>query len=76
MRRRKRAIRRHHRWRLKKNRKNYYGGNYEGRESKLIDTPTPCSCPMCGNPRRWWNELTKQEKLDAVRCREEMEERS
>lgn len=21
----------------------------------------PCSCPMCGNPRKYWNEKTKQE---------------
>lgn len=21
-----------------------------------------CSCPMCGNPRKWWNEVTIQER--------------
>lgn len=25
---------------------------------------TPCSCPMCGNPRRWTGEVTRQEQRD------------
>ena len=29
---------------------------------RLIDTPTPCSCWMCGNPRRYFNERTIQEQ--------------
>jgi hypothetical protein len=28
---------------------------------KLAITPTPCSCWMCGNPRRRHNERTLQE---------------
>jgi hypothetical protein len=29
---------------------------------------TPCSCPMCGNPRRWTGEVTRQEWRAACRC--------
>ena len=25
------------------------------------DTPTPCSCWMCGNPRKWFGNATVQE---------------
>ena len=25
------------------------------------NTPHPCSCYMCGNPRKWWLERTRQE---------------
>jgi len=28
----------------------------------IIDTPTPCSCWMCGNPRKYFGEKTLQEK--------------
>ena len=28
-------------------------------------TPAACSCYMCGNPRKHWNELTMQEKRAA-----------
>lgn len=30
---------------------------------------TPCSCPWCGNPRRWTGQVTRQE-LQAQRCSE------
>jgi hypothetical protein len=62
----KRAIRRHHIERLKHNRKNYgtvvtwYDGvsaeELEGKVSFAVDTPCPCSCHMCGNPRKHWDE--------------------
>lgn len=26
-----------------------------------LDTPKRCSCPMCGNPRRYFKTLTMQE---------------
>lgn len=32
-------------------------------EKRLIKTRVPCSCPMCGNPRRHYGERTRQEKL-------------
>lgn len=29
---------------------------------KAIDTPTPCSCMLCGNPRRKFGERSIQER--------------
>lgn len=61
----KRALRRHHAARLKAARRFYWGRDIR-HDAKLIgkaiDTPTPCSCWMCGNPRRYGNELTCQER--------------
>ncbi|MDX5935681.1 hypothetical protein [Acidithiobacillus thiooxidans] len=60
-----RAIRRHHRYRLQRNRRYYW--DKDGLTDnprwfgKVIDTPTPCSCWMCGNPRRYFGEKTLQE---------------
>ena len=30
--------------------------------SRYIDTPTPCSCNLCGNPRRHYGRVTHQER--------------
>lgn len=67
-----RGERRAQRERLKRRRAGYYGGvhaNNPARLSQLVDTPTPCSCFMCGNPRRKVGELTVQERraLEAAR---------
>lgn len=32
------------------------------RAKQFRDHMKDCSCPMCGNPRKWWNEITIQEK--------------
>lgn len=60
-----RAFRRHQRERLKKKRSHYYGG-WAGSSPRtlglILTTPTPCSCPMCGNPRKHFGEITRQEK--------------
>ena len=59
------AIRRHHIERLKENRKNYWfwGGRKDPRRlGLLVHTPAPCSCYMCGNPRKWW----KQKSIDQI----------
>ena len=51
--------------RLRKNRRFFWGRDlmHEKRASgTVIDTPTPCSCPMCGNPRKYFKEKTIQEK--------------
>lgn len=60
-----RAVRRHHVQRLKANRQSYWGypqyaaqgGARKAMSVKalgsVVDTPTPCSCAMCGNPRRF-----------------------
>ena len=29
---------------------------------KAVRTPTPCSCWMCGNPRKWFGDATVQER--------------
>ncbi len=68
-----RAIRLHHIERLKHNRKNYYGHHrVYGKEgithmsakelNRVVFTPALCSCPKCGNPRKFFGELTIQER--------------
>ena len=32
------------------------------RSARLANNLKACSCCMCGNPRKWWNELTIQER--------------
>ena len=62
-----RGVRRHHRARLMQVRKGYHGGAIGRRKSPQgvlsfwSRTPTPCSCWMCGNPRRL-GEATIQER--------------
>lgn len=65
----KRAQRRHHYQRLKSKRKNYWNHGYNTYETteevlsgKVVDTPKVCSCYMCGNPRKYFKEKTRQEK--------------
>jgi hypothetical protein len=61
----KRAIRRHHYQRLKRKRKNYWYRNLSDRHLGIVvNTPRVCSCPLCGNPRRHWNEMTVQERRE------------
>ena len=65
-----RAVRRHHRFSIREARKNYHGDRdwsfdpeqLEVRRSARINTPTPCSCFMCGNERRHWGTSTLQER--------------
>jgi hypothetical protein len=60
-----RAIRRAERERLKDKRAKQWGGwakDNPKRLGKLVDTPKPCSCNMCGNPRKYFNEETMQER--------------
>lgn len=78
----KRAIRRHHRERLKQKRRSYWMAfdpycdypivNNE-RVVRLINTPTPCSCDLCGNPRRHFGEISKQEKIANLIMADELE---
>ncbi|MEM9547036.1 MAG: hypothetical protein AAGA77_13730 [Bacteroidota bacterium] len=64
-----RALRRHHRERLKMKRSNYntlsvyndYGEKVDAKTFSFFETPCKCSCFMCGNPRKYWNEKTLQE---------------
>jgi len=51
-----RALRRHHAARLKLARRFYFGVDNRAdprRYGKVLQTPTPCSCWMCGNARRY-----------------------
>ena len=66
----KRALRRHHLARLKKARRSDFFMTFRA-ESPALDkrclgihvrTPAPCSCWMCGNPRRHFGQITHQEK--------------
>lgn len=89
-----RAKRRHHRTRLKKNRRYYWGfGKFgwrgycqdeivemTGRQAGMVvNTPTPCSCLMCCNPRHngWETKkecLTIQERKASENYNYNMEE--
>jgi hypothetical protein len=60
----KTATRRHHTARLKRQRAHHHGG-HAGSDprhlGKVVATATPCSCPMCGNPRRHEGARSVQE---------------
>ena len=69
---RSRAERRHHHDRMKQKVsrfhwiKNWFGSK-ESREEhirQMTETRKPCSCYMCGNPRKHWNDITIQEKRE------------
>jgi len=66
-----RAMKRHHRERLKVNRRWYWGLDRDLRAEdekylgQAVNTPAPCSCPMCGNERKYWGNLTIQERKAA-----------
>jgi hypothetical protein len=67
-----RAERRHHHKRMIDRVKEFfwlkpkhYHGSEEERQKhirKMAETRHPCSCHMCGNPRKNWNEMTLQEQ--------------
>jgi len=65
----KRAIRRHHRERLKKVRRRYWNAGFHGAYgthpvhypdadvlAKVVRTAKRCSCYMCGNQRWYWGK--------------------
>lgn len=41
---------------------------------RLEKNTTPCSCPMCGNPRRHFGEKTIQERKNIIKFKEEIDE--
>ena len=60
-----RALRRHHVARLKKKRRFRWGRDLAQEPkalARLVNTPTPCSCHMCGNDRKYLGERTIQEQ--------------
>ncbi len=68
MRSKKRASRRHHRARLKKKRQYYRGRRLtDAALGIVVNTPTLCSCWMCGNPRKYFGEQTIQERRASCR---------
>ncbi|MGJ0516078.1 MAG: hypothetical protein ACR65O_10080 [Methylomicrobium sp.] len=63
-----RGIRRHHLQRLKKARAFDYaiGESRHGDSAALgrhVNAPAKCSCWMCGNPRRYFDEKSRQERV-------------
>jgi hypothetical protein len=60
-----RAIRRHHRERIihKRYDRVQRGYWYVKKPGYLANNNTVCSCWMCGNPRKYFGELTRQEKI-------------
>jgi hypothetical protein len=62
-----RALKVHHRNRLKRNRRFYWGRNMIENTKPLgfaINTPAPCSCPMCGNSRRYEGKSINERRFD------------
>ena len=72
-----RADRRHHHQRMIDKVKNFwwlqadkYWGSEEKRQKhirKMAETRHPCSCHMCGNPRKAFKEVTLQEQRMSIR---------
>lgn len=61
----RRAVRRHHKKRISKNREKYWGRDISNNErlmGMVVKTPTPCSCHQCGNQRKI-SGPTRKEKL-------------
>jgi hypothetical protein len=74
-----RALRRFQRERISRKRKKYLitqstcGENNMNPVLKtLLNTPKTCSCWMCGNPRKYFKEITKQEKISTDQWRLEV----
>ena len=76
----KRALRRWHELRLFQKRKGYWGGaavpEYKQiddlKMKRVVNTPKPCSCFMCGNPRKHYKEKTKQELMWLEKAKEQI----
>jgi hypothetical protein len=34
--------------------------------ARLATDRAPCSCSMCGNPRRFWGEITRRERAASL----------
>ncbi len=69
------AWRRHHESRMKYRVRQYYGGYAKDKPrhvGRIAHARKPCSCWMCGNPRRYFKERSLQERraLQPDTCRE------
>ncbi|MEY8688850.1 MAG: hypothetical protein AB9M53_03080 [Leptothrix sp. (in: b-proteobacteria)] len=66
----RRSVRRHHISRLKQRWRARQCGKTAAHEPQdlprriglRVNTAAPCSCALCGNPRRYFSELTVQER--------------
>lgn len=65
-----RAYRRHHRERMKRKAKRLVAHVWRDGDEKLTrlmmnnaDNLKVCSCEMCGNPRKWFKQRTRQEVM-------------
>lgn len=67
------AIRRHHRKRLWDKRKKYFTCP-NGNDKRILKTPKPCSCYMCGNARKYFNEITEQEQKHNQSTKDQLNE--
>ena len=73
-----RAIRRHHRFRLRQKRQHYHDGwlaRHKSRKANIvIETPTPCSCVMCSRSRqrKELGLVTRQEIKAALDAKEQL----
>ncbi|AKO61414.1 hypothetical protein APCEc03_013 [Escherichia phage phiAPCEc03] len=71
-----RALRRHHRQRVKNNRKKYWTAFPHEESPKrlgiITTTPCICSCWMCGNPRKYYKNSKAGMKTSEIRKMEAM----
>lgn len=75
---RNRSFRRHHRARLRRRRLRYNTVAWaveEGdrRLGRALSCVKPCSCEMCGNPRRHFGRVTRQEEMAREEATAEIE---
>jgi hypothetical protein len=62
-----RAIRRHHRARLKRTRRRYWGRDLAQEPkmlARVVNTKNPCSCLMCGNARRHAGDTMQERRAN------------
>ena len=70
-----RALRRHHRQRVKNNRKHYWnaGSKSDVAVGKMIKTPCLCSCCMCMSPRKLYGNSKVGLKISEIRKMDEFD---
>ena len=69
----KRAQRRFHLHRMKVKAERVYYYNVPGTARKIANHLANCSCWMCGNPRRYFWEKTRQELKSELDFREQLD---
>ena len=67
---RSRAWRRHHSFRMKEKAKKVF--YWHPKAIYYADNLKPCSCYMCGNPRKYWDEKTFQEYVADLDAKEQL----